>query len=152
VNAVDHRTIVDGLARVINAHEWDDLGRWIHEDAVWEYPQSGEVFIGLANIRAQFERYPGSEPGTSEIQEIIGGTEYALTPAYTVIAIEGSGSKGTSIIRVRYPDNTLWWVVNVYELRDGRIGHSRSYFAPDFEAPAWRAPFRAGELTPPVQP
>jgi hypothetical protein len=43
-------------------------------------------------------------------------------------------------------------VLNLYELRDGRIGSARSYFAPDFEAPEWRAPYRDGELAPTVQP
>jgi hypothetical protein len=152
VTVVDHRAVVDGLAQVITNHDWDNLGQWLQDDAIWEYPQSGERFRGLAQIRAQFESYPGTEPGTSQLEEIIGGTEYALTPAYTLVAIEGSGNRGTAIIRVRYPDNTLWWVLNLYVLRDGRIGSSRSYFAPDFEAPEWRAPYRDGELAPTVEP
>jgi hypothetical protein len=152
MTGVDHHAVAAGLAQVITTHDWDNLGRWIHEDALWEYPQSGERFRGLADIRAQFEMYPGNEPGTSQLEEIIGGPEYALTPAYTLIEVEGSGNRGTAIIRVRYPDNTLWWVLNVYELREGRIGSSRSYFAPDFEAPEWRAPYLDGELAPAVEP
>lgn len=35
-----------------------------------------------------------------------------------------------------------WWAVNLFELGDGRISRMRTYFAPDFEAPAWRAPYR----------
>jgi hypothetical protein len=138
----EHQRVMGGLGDVITRQDWDRLGEIIHADAVLEYPQSGERFRGLANIRAQFENYPDLGPGQSEVQEIIGGTTYALTPSYTVIGIEGSGSRGTAIIRVRYPDGSLWWAVNVYELRDGRMSRSRTYFAPDFEAPDWRAPYR----------
>jgi len=103
---------------------------------------ASERFRGLANIRAQFENYPDLGPGSSQLQEVIGGTTYALTPTYTVIGIQGTGDRGTAIIRVQYPDGSWWWVVNVYELRDGRIARFRAFFAPDFDAPDWRAPFR----------
>jgi ketosteroid isomerase-like protein len=148
VKGVDHHEVMEGFARVLREHDWDELGRWVHPDVVWEYPQSGERFRGLPNVRAQFENYPGLGPGTSQLEEIIGGASYALTPSYTVIVVEGTGDRGTAIVRVRYPDGSLWWALNVYELRDGLIGHSRSFFAPDFEAPDWREPYRDGEPTP----
>ena len=139
---VDHQRVLGGFSEVITSHDWDSLGEFVHEDAVWEYPQSGERFEGLANIRAQFENYPGLSPGTSELREIVSGTAFALTPSYTLIAVDGSGGRGTAVVRVRYPDGSEWWALNVYQLRDGRIGRSKSYFAPDFEAPDWRAPYR----------
>ena len=139
---VDHRQIMRGLAEVIDSHAWERLGEYVHEDAVFEYPQSGERFRGLDNIRAQFTNYPGLEPGTSHLEEVVGGPTYALTPMYTVIAVEGSGNRGTAVIRVGYPDGSLWWAVNIYEVRDNRIARSRSFFAPDFEPPEWRAPYR----------
>ena len=79
---------------------------------------------------------------------MIGGTTYALTPMYTVIAVQGSGSRGTGVIRIRYPDGSRWWAVNLYEIRDGRIGRQRVFFAPEFEAPDWRAPFREAPSVP----
>ena len=152
MTGVDHREVLEGFARVLRDHDWDDLGRYVHPEVVWEYPQSGERFRGLAKVRAQFENYPDLGPGTSHLEDIIGGPSYALTPSYTVIMIEGTGDRGTAIVRVRYPDGSLWWAVNVYVLRDGRIGHSRSFFAPDFEAPDWRAPYRDDDLAPAVEP
>jgi hypothetical protein len=142
VTGVDHREVLTGFADVVSSHRWAELERWVHPDVLWEFPQSGERFRGLANVRAQWENYPGLEPGTSELQEVIGTTAYALTPSYTLIAVQGSGDRGTAIVRVRYPDGSMWWALNVYELRDGLIGHSRTFFAPDFEAPDWRAPYR----------
>ena len=142
MTGVDHRQVMDGLADVISKHDWPRLGEYFHANGVLEYPQSGERFRGIANIRAQFENYPDLEPGSTELEEVIGGTTYALTPSYTVIGIDGSGDRGTALIRARYPDGSVWWVLNLYELRDGVIVRSRNFFAPDFDAPEWRAPFR----------
>jgi hypothetical protein len=139
---IDHTQFFLGFSDVLSTQDWDRLGDYVHDDATIDYPQSGERFRGLVNIRAQFANYPDLGPGTSELQEVIGGTAYALTPTYTVIGINGSGDRGTAIIRVRYPDGTWWWVLNLYELRDGRLARSRAFFAPDFEPPDWRAPFR----------
>lgn len=137
-----HERVMGGWSDILTSQDWDRMGEVFHDGAVLEYPQSGEVFRGTANIRGQFENYPGLEPGTSELREVIGATTYALTPSYTVIAVKGSGDHGTAVIRVRYPDGSWWWVLNLYELDDGRIRRARAYFAPDFEAPDWRAPFR----------
>jgi ketosteroid isomerase-like protein len=139
---IDHQRLLREFGEAINRQELDRLADIFHADAVLEYPQSGERFRGLDNIRAQFENYPELEPGGSELQEVIGGTTYVLTPSYTVVGVEGSGDRGIAIIRVQYPDKSLWSVINLYELRDGRIARSRAFFAPDFEAPDWRAPFR----------
>lgn len=130
------------MADIISHHDWERLPEVMHDDVLFEYPQSGERFRGLANVRAQFENYPDLNPGTSELTEIIGDDTYALTPSYTVIRVEGSGPHGTAVIRVQYPDGSWWWAINMIELRDGRIARSRTYFAPDFEAPEWRAPYR----------
>lgn len=143
MSASEIEQIMNAMAEAISHQKWDRLKDAFHEDAVLEYPQSAEVFRGLANIRAQFENYPDLDPGGSRLEEVIGDETYALTPSYTVIRVEGSGTRGTAVIRVRYPDGTLWWVLNLFEVRDGRISRARSYFAPDFAAPDWRAPYRA---------
>jgi hypothetical protein len=142
MTAFDHQAFMTGMAAVIRDHEWDRLAEFIRSDAVFEYPQSAERFIGLANIQAQFANYPGLEVGSTQVEEIIGGTTYAMTSTYHVITVEGSENRGTAIYRARYPDGSTWFVLNLYELRDGRIQHSRVYFAPQYEAPEWRAPYR----------
>ena len=63
------------------------------------------------------------------------------TPTFTFVRAEGTGNVGVSARRARYPDGSAWWVVNFYELRDGRLARSTTFFAPTFEAPAWRKPF-----------
>ena len=138
----EHERVMRAMSEVITTHAWDRLPEVLHEDVVFEYPQSGEVFRGVANVRGQFENYPNMDPGTSQFAEVIGDEAYALTPSYTVIRVEGAGLRATGVVRVRYPDGSDWWAVNLFELRDGRISRMRAYFAPDFAAPAWRAPYR----------
>lgn len=139
---VDHHALMEKFESVFSSQDWARLGEIIAEDAVWEYPQSGEVFRGLANIRGQLENYPDLEAGSTKLQEVLGGTEYALTSNYTVVAVQGSGDRGTSVVRAHYPDGSYWLVVNLYEVRDGKMVRARAFFAPEFEPPEWRAPFR----------
>ena len=142
MTAAEIRNAMAVLSDVISRHEWDRLSDIMHDDVVFEYPQSGERFRGIENVKAQFANYAGLDAGNSELAEVLADDTYALTPSYTVIRVEGSGTQGTAVIRVRYPDGTWWWAVNLFEVRDGRITRSRTYFAPDFEAPDWRAPYR----------
>lgn len=139
----DHERVMRVMSQILTSANWDRFSEVFQADAVMEFPQSGEVFRGVTNIRAQFENYPDMGPGTSVVAEVIGEETFALTPSYTVIRVDGSGSKGTAVIRIRYPDDSRWWAINLFELQDGLIQRSRTYFAPDFEAPEWRAPYRA---------
>ena len=141
---VDHQQLLRTFGAIIQQRELHRLGEVFHTDAVIDYPQSGERFRGLENIRGQFENYPEMDPETSqsEVEEVIGGTTYVLTPSYTVVGVDGSGDRGVAIIRIRYPDASIWYAINLYELRDGRVARSRAYFAPVFDPPDWRAPFR----------
>ena len=138
----EHARIVSILAEVLDGQHWDRLGEVFHTEATLEFPQSGERFRGLANIRAQFENYPALAVGTTRLSELVSDEHYALTPTYTVIRVEGAGERGTAILRTRYSDGTNWWVINIHEFREGLLTRVITYFAPDFEAPDWRGPYR----------
>jgi ketosteroid isomerase-like protein len=93
--------------------------RIYHEDAVLEYPQSGERTRGRSNIRNQRASQPNKK--RFAVRRIIGGgdlwvTEYILTydgkPSYTVSVMEFKGDK---------------------------VARETQYFADAFAAPAWRA-------------
>jgi ketosteroid isomerase-like protein len=90
-----------------------------HEDAVLEYPQSGERTRGRRNIQGQRASQPNKK--RFSIRRIIGGgdlwvTEYILTydgkPSYTV---------------------------SIMEFRVDKVWRETQYFADPFEAPASRA-------------
>jgi ketosteroid isomerase-like protein len=140
VNAAEHRALLTSLSEILSTHDFDRLDQVYAPDVVVEYPQSSERFRGIENVRGQFTNYPGGEL-ESEVSDIIGGDAYALTPMYTVVAVDGSGDRGTAIFRSKYPDGSFWWVVNVYEVVNRRLAKVRVFFGPEFDAPEWRAPY-----------
>jgi hypothetical protein len=89
------------------------------DDAVLEYPQSGERIRGRRNIQITRTNQPNKKRFT--VRRIVGNgnlwvTEYILTyddkPSYTVSVMEFSG---------------------------GKVARETQYFADPFEASAWRA-------------
>lgn len=117
------------------------LEEMIHPDYVAEYPQSGERFRGFAAFRAQLENYPGGlstgrddDPNT----KVLGDEErWAITPGYTVLPLAGP-ERFTTVSRAPYPDGSRWWIVSILTLRDDKVAHAETYFAPEFEQPEWR--------------
>jgi hypothetical protein len=141
--SVDHRALVDTLTDVMSRSYWPDLPKVFAPNAVLEFPQSGEVFRGLDNIRGQFEDYPAVFNGeVSAVDLAAEQPTFALSPNYTVISVGTSGTAATATLRARYPDGSMWWVVVVYDTEGARVRHAKVYFAPDFEPAEWRAKYR----------
>jgi hypothetical protein len=117
------------------------LEAMIHPDYVGEYPQSGERFKGFASFRAQLEQYPGGLPATRPDDprtKVLGDEErWAISPGYTVLPLAGP-ERYTTVSRAPYPDGSHWWVVSILTLKDDKVAHAETYFAPEFEAPEWR--------------
>jgi len=128
-------------ARAIAELDYTALEQMIHADYVGEYPQSGERFRGFAAFRAQLEHYPGGLPATRADDprtKVVGDEErWAITPGYTVLPLAGP-ERYTTVSRTSYPDGSRWWVVSILTLRDGKVAHAETYFAPEFEPPEWR--------------
>ena len=95
-----------------------------HDDAVLEFPQSGERFAGVENIREWRSGYPAST--SFEFREIR-GRDYLWIAEVTVKYDGGPQNFGVSII----------------ELRGERIARESIYVAEGFEPPEWRAQWTA---------
>ena len=102
-----------------DAGDFETEHRIYLEDAVLEYPQSGERTRGRGNIQSQRASQPSKK--RFAIQRIVGGgdlwvTEFTLTydgkPSYTV---------------------------SIMEFKDDKVARETQYFADPFVAPAWRA-------------
>jgi len=143
---IDHDALFKRVLDIHNTQDWDRLGEVCTADALEEYPQSGEVFRGLANLRATREQYPGGlDPDSVDRDSVrlaASEEQWVVTPMYTAVRVEGSGNVGTAVLRIRYPDGRMWWTILMYELREGLINRTTVFFAREFEAPDWRAPFR----------
>ena len=142
---VDHQALSERYARALASGDYRVIDEVFTEDFVDEYPQSGEVIRGRDNLRAMMEHRPGRSsdtgPDLASVRARAGDEHRVIAPLFTVVRVQGRGDAGTTTLRARYPDGSWWWIVVVYELRDGRIARSTSFFAPQFEAPEWRAPF-----------
>jgi SnoaL-like protein len=123
--------------------DFDRLAELIRADCVHDYPQSRERITGLANIRAVFENYPGGI-GRQDVESLrVAGDDrrWAMAPNFTLVSVTGGGSSYSSVVRARYPDGKVWFVVTMFELVDGMQAKASLYFAPEFEAPEWRRQF-----------
>ena len=142
---VDHRALLERWVAAMNRRDYDTVEKTFTDDLVQEYPQSGEVIRGRNNFRAILENYPSGLPDQAiDMPSLrVAATDQlkVVAPFFTVVRVEGAGNVGTFALKTRYPDGSVWWTIGLYELRDGRVARATMFFAPEFEAPAWRAPF-----------
>ena len=89
------------------------------EDAILDYPQSGERFRGRSNIRAQ----RGGNPAERH---------------FTVRRILGAGELWVSECVITY-DGVPTHSISIMEFTDGLVTHETQYFADPFDAPDQRA-------------
>jgi hypothetical protein len=90
------------------------------DDAICDYPQSGERILGRKNLQALRTHHPG-KPSGFNVRRILGSGDIWVTE-YTI------GYLGRST-----------HTVSIMEFRDGKVVHETQYFADPFEAPAWRS-------------
>jgi hypothetical protein len=88
------------------------------EDAILDYPQSGERFRSRATIAAQRGGHPAGRH-------------------FTVLRIAGSGNLWVSECIITY-DGVPSYSVSIMELAHEDVVHETQYFADTFRAPAWR--------------
>ncbi len=88
-------------------------------DAICDYPQSGERILGRSNLQALRSHHPGKPSG------------------FKIKRILGSGDLWVTEYKIQYQDRDAF-TVSIMEFRDGKVVHETQYFADPFEAPAWR--------------
>lgn len=106
----------------------------------WEvhWPQTGERVTSSEALRAIIEAYPGG-PWTGVERRLIGAEDsLVVTPLGQVVRIEGNGDTWVAEWVNRYPDGTDWFVIDVIQLRDGRVFRESTYWAQVLDAPPWR--------------
>ena len=90
------------------------------DDAICDYPQSGERIIGRQNLQALRSHHPG-KPSGFNVKRMLGTGDLWITE-YTI----------TYLGRPTF-------TVSIMEFRDGKVVHETQYFADPFEAPDWRS-------------
>ena len=92
------------------------------DDAILEFPQSGERFLGKANIQGFREQYPAKV--TYELREIRGSDDIWI-------------GEGRAFYDGTNPIHFAW----IVEFRDNLVQRETIYFADPFPAPEWRKPW-----------
>ena len=113
--------LADRYWDALNNQDYGALKELYKEDAVQEWPQSGERIVGRDNIIAVNENYPGMPHAT---------------PRRTMAA----GDLLITEVTLQYPgDVGTYHSISILELKDGKVSKETDYFGAPFEAPAWRA-------------
>jgi ketosteroid isomerase-like protein len=120
-------------------NDLDTLTAMRHPDWHEDWPQSGERVPSNEAYRRIHGDFPGGMPRV-DVKQVAGADDrWVMTPSMTVQRIAGSGDVWFIEGVNTYPSGELYHIVQLLRLRDGRVWRSTTYFAPPFEAPAWRA-------------
>lgn len=95
-----------------------------HDDAILEFPQSGERFEGVENFREWRRNYP------AEL-------------AFEMRRLRGEGDLWVAENAIAYGGGPWQPTVNILEFRGERVARETIYITEGWDAPEWRAPWRA---------
>ena len=116
----DIRKAIDRHWAASAAGDQDAEHEIYHDDAVCEYPQSGEVIRGRHNLQALRSHHTG-RPSVFAVRRVTGEGNFWVTEY--VITYEGKPA----------------YTVSIMEFREGKVTHETQYFADPFDAPSWCA-------------
>jgi hypothetical protein len=97
-----------------------------HEDAILEFPQSGERFVGVANFREWRRQYPAQ-------------VEFKIRD------LRGGGAFWVGETSLSYDGGPWHLGVAILEFRGDKVAHETIYVTEPWEAPEWRKLWRDGE-------
>jgi ketosteroid isomerase-like protein len=114
-----NEAVVLRLIQCINDRKIEIMDELFHDDAVMDWPQSGERVVGAENRRGIYRSFPQLP---------------TITPRRMV-------SDGDLVVAEATLDygGPRYQTVFIFELRDGKIARETAYWSESFEAPAWRA-------------
>jgi hypothetical protein len=121
---VDRATVRGMLEQHFTSEDPAASHAMYHDDAVLEFPQSGERFVGVENMREWRSSYPAST--AVEFREIRGGDDFWVAE-----------------ISISYDGGPWSFGVSILEFRDDKIARESIYVAEGWEPPDWRAQWRS---------
>lgn len=120
---MDEATVKAMLEQHFTNSDPDLSHEMYHDDAVLEFPQSGERFVGVVNLREWRSNYPAST--TVEFREIRGREDF------WVAEISISYGEGWS------------FGVSILAFRGDKIARESIYVTEGWDPPEWRAQWRS---------
>lgn len=119
---MDESAIRDGLLQHwrFEGIDYDKSHEIYHDDAVLEFPQSGERFVGKATFLAWRKQYPAKLD-------------------FRIRRISHDGDLWVTENLISYDGSPWMFTVNILQFRGAKIAHERLYVLEGFEAAPWRA-------------
>jgi ketosteroid isomerase-like protein len=115
----ENRKVIERLIQCINDQQVELMDELFHEDAVMDWPQSGEQIVGGDNRRAVYQAFP-------------------RLPVITARRMLAAGDLVVAEASLDYGGPT-YLTVFIFEFRAGMIARETAYWAEPFDAPDWRA-------------
>ena len=107
-----------------SAGDEDRASEIYNEDAIVEFPQSGERFEGVENFREWRRIYPANV----ELE---------------IVRVRGGGDLWVVEMRGRYGGGPWNYGPAIYEFRGDKVSRETIYVGETWEAPEWRVQWRA---------
>lgn len=119
---MDEAIIRDGLMRhwKFEGIDYDKSHEIYHEDAVLEFPQSGERFVGRQRFLTWRRKYPAKLD-------------------FRIRRISHAGDLWVAENLISYDGSPWMFTVNILHFRGDKVAHERLYVMEGFEAAPWRA-------------
>jgi hypothetical protein len=95
-----------------------------HDDAVLDFPQSGERFEGVENFRAWRSQYP-------------------VNLEFETRNVRGAGDVWVAETDIRYGGGPWQPGVSILEFRGDKVARETIYVTESWDAPEWRARWRS---------
>ncbi|RQP21935.1 nuclear transport factor 2 family protein [Piscinibacter terrae] len=107
--------LIEAFWRTANARDWDGFGRLLHDEVIYEVPQTRERLRGRANYVEFNQTYPGNWTAT-------------------VTELFDQGAKGMSVVDFRV-DDAAETGISLFEMRDGLIARITDWWPTPYDPP-----------------
>ena len=118
--AKKNEKVIERLIKCINERKVEVMDELFHDDAVMDWPQSGERIVGAANRRAIYGAFPA-------------------LPTITPRRMVSEGDLVVAEASLDYGGPSPYKAVFIFEFRDGKIAKETAYWSEPFPAPDWRS-------------
>ena len=116
----EHEAVIERLIDCINERRIEVMDELFHEDAVMDWPQSGEQVRGGDNRRGVYGAFP-------------------QLPTITPRRLLSAGDLVTAEASLDYGGGAVYATVFIFEFRGDRIARETAYWSEPFDPPAWRS-------------
>ncbi len=115
-----NENVIERLIACINDRKIEIMDELFLDDAIMDWPQSGEKVVGAENRRGIYQSFP-------------------QLPTITPGRMISDGNLVVAEATLNYGSGPDYKTAFIFEFREGKIARETAYWSEPFEAPAWRA-------------